>query len=66
MKYIVFYVENCGPKVKYLKTKKQALIFVAILENMFGEDNWHSWVDCVIKGEVIRKYPNWFGISEDK
>lgn len=52
MKYILFYVENCEPKVKLFKTKAKADSFVESFKE-FKEDQQDNWIDMVVKGEII-------------
>lgn len=50
MKYYVFYVKDCVPKVKEHLTLSKALAFFKKLSNSQDEDNW---VDFLIKGDFL-------------
>ena len=63
MKYMVFYVEGCSPKVKYYTSKKLAQQFVLKFLGRYSDSTDDNWVDAIIHGEVISHDKNWFGIE---
>jgi hypothetical protein len=71
MQYIVFYTENCSPKVEYFNTLRSAKLFCTKflkkhkLSAYKNEGYTGHWIDCIIHGEIEVTYPGWFGISDE-
>jgi hypothetical protein len=55
MKYFVFYVKGCEPKVKSFSTLGKARTFAEKYDKRSNEDNW---VEHIIKGEFVEFYVN--------
>jgi len=60
MGYIVFYSENASPKVKQFKNKKAAIAWANCHERLNAGKYPDDWVDCIVRGEIIKTYPNWY------
>lgn len=60
MGYLVFYSENASPKVKSFKNKKAAITWANCHEKLNVGEYPDEWVDCVVKGEIVKTYPNWY------
>lgn len=50
-KYIVFYVENCEPKVRKFTTLEKAKRFATKINSM--DNKMDSWVDYIVKGKIL-------------
>lgn len=55
MKYFVFYVKGCEPKVKSFPTLGRARVFAEKYDDSSNEDNW---IEHIIKGEFVEFYEN--------
>lgn len=60
MNYIVFYTKGCTPMIKEFKTFTAARKFADKHEK--GNTFLHSdnWVDCIVKGTIVKTYPSWY------
>ena len=61
MKFLVFYVERCTPKVKAFKTKAAAVRFAERHEKKNTSLSSDDWVDAILCGKLVRDYSGWFG-----
>ena len=59
--YLVFYSEECSPKVKRCKSMSSARRFVTMFEGKHKDNTDDNWVDFIVKGEFVNVYPagNW-------
>lgn len=50
-KYIVHYVENCAPKLRFFDKKEKAESFISKIKKESKEDG--TWFDFLVKGELV-------------
>ena len=50
-KYIVFYVENCTPKVRKFETLDKAKRFAVKVNSI--DNRQDNWVDYIVKGKIL-------------
>jgi hypothetical protein len=48
------------PKPKRLKVKKAAITWANRHEKLNTGKYPDDWVDCIVKGEIIKTYPLWY------
>lgn len=49
--YIVFYVEDCSPKVRKFSTLEKAKRFAVKINKL--DNRQDSWVDYIVKGKIL-------------
>lgn len=50
-KYIVFYVEDCSPKIRKFDTLEKAKRFAVKINKL--DNRQDSWVDYIVKGKIL-------------
>lgn len=59
--FLVFYTEDCSPKIKHFKTFKAATRFADKFP--MNEDNW---IDFIVNGDIALEYTGADGIERSK
>jgi hypothetical protein len=62
MKYFVFYVKECSPRVKSFESLNKARVFAEKLDRKKNDDNW---VETIIKGEFVDFFENGMHLLKD-
>lgn len=60
MNYIVFYTEGCSPKIKQFKSFVAAKRFANRHNLKDNGGTCDDWVDCIVKGKIVKTYPAWY------
>lgn len=54
--WLVFYSENCSPKIAAFPSEKEARVFVKLFKLQHLSNKNDNWVDLIVVGDVYKLY----------